>query len=46
MTAFGPVVEWQVLAKKLLKPHVSFQAAAAGHPMAVIGVGRRMEASA
>lgn len=33
-SANGPVVEWKILATKGLKPHVGFQTAAAGHPMA------------
>lgn len=36
-SAIGPVVEWQVLATKGLKPHVGFQAAASGRPMAASG---------
>jgi len=35
--AYGPVVDWQVLAAKMLKRHVGLQLAAAGHPMAASG---------
>lgn len=35
--AIGLVVEWRVLATKWLKPHVGFQVAVAGHPMAATG---------
>lgn len=35
--AYGPVVDWQMLAARWLKRHVGLQLAAAGHPMAATG---------
>jgi len=35
--AYGPLVDWQVLAARWQKRHVGLQLAAAGHPMAATG---------
>ncbi len=37
VAAFGPFVEWQVLAENWAKPQVGLQLAAAGHLLAASG---------